>query len=117
MDLKEVSGALGMLNIDPHLSATLLRPLLMNSVASEHAITAQYMANFRRRCEIFYATNPNYVKLSIEDGLKLTKNSRISSLEENTLLPPNINSNYRAMFATIMQSGTHACKALAYLKN
>ena len=59
IDLKELSGAVGMLKVDPHLPAKLLRPLLMNSVAQGNSITAQYMANFRRRCAIFHATNPN----------------------------------------------------------
>ena len=49
------------------------------------------------------------------DGVKLMKTSRISSQEENMLLLPNINSNYMAMFTTLMQSGSHSWKALAYL--
>ena len=104
-----------MLKVDPHLPAKLLRPLLMNSVAQGDSVTSQYMANFRRRCAIFHATNHNSVHLTISDCVKLTNTARISAKEEDMLLVPNINKNYRDMFTTIMQSGTQTWKALAYL--
>ena len=104
-----------MLKVDPQLPTKLLMTLLMNNVALDKAITSQYMANFRRRCAIFHATNPDYVKLNRSDSIKLTNTSRISSKEENSLLVPNINSNSGAMFATLVRFGTQTWKALAYL--
>ena len=40
IDLKELSGAVGMIKVDPHLPAKLLRPLLMNSVAQGDSVTS-----------------------------------------------------------------------------
>ena len=59
LDLKMLNGVVNMMKIDPHLPLRHMRSLLNGCVPKNIVLGATYLRNFHRRCQLYYAANPN----------------------------------------------------------
>ena len=53
--MKALNFAVSVLRLDPYLKASQLLQLLIYCVNDDQTINAQYVSNFGRRCDFFYA--------------------------------------------------------------
>ena len=94
-----------------------MRSILVGCVPPETDISTDYISNFRKRCQLYHAKNPDAHLLSCKVATKLISPSRFSNKELDVLADPVVIKNFRSIYANIMQSGSSIWKTLAYLKN
>ena len=103
------------MKIDPHLPARHLRSLLVGCLPPETDISCHYISNFRKRCQLYHASHPDALELSCEHASGLISESCVNNKELSVLNDNTVCTNFRTVYANIMQSGSHTWKALAYL--
>ena len=104
------------MKIDPHLPAKHLRSLLVGSLSPDTDISAHFLCNFRKRCQLYHATHPNELAISLDDALCLTSESNVQQKELSVLNDMEVCRNFSTVYANIMNSGKHTWKSLSYLK-
>ena len=105
-----------MMKIDPHLSTRYLRSILVGCVPLDTDISSDYIGLFRKRCQIYYVTNPEAHLLNGQQASTLTSATRLSIKKLDVLEDPDVIKNFCGIYENIMQSGTNIWKALACLK-
>ena len=103
------------MKIDPHLPARHMRSLLNGCVPKHIVLDADYLRNFRRRCQLYHAANPNNISINDNNAELLMSTVRVSGKELKVLDDPEVVSNFQQIYSNIMKSGTHTWKALLYL--
>ena len=80
-DLNSLSNVLRMTKIDPCLPARHLRSLLENCLPNNYLIDAQFLDNFRKRCQLYHATHSVVTHLQQTDAANLMSQNKISNKE------------------------------------
>ena len=114
-EYKVIQSVVNVMKIDPHLPARHLRSLLVGCLSSDTDISAHFLCNFRKRCQLYHASHPNALELSRDDALCLTSESNVNTKELSVLEDNEVCKNFTTVYANIMKSGTHTWKALSYL--
>ena len=102
------------MKINTHLPARHLRSLLMGCI-SETNLSSNYLGNFRKRYQLYHASPPDTLELSVENFVCLTSESSINMKELSVLNNSSVCRNFRSVYTNIMRSGSHTWKALSYL--
>ena len=102
-----LTGVVNMMKIDPHLPCRHIRSLLNGCVPKHVVLDAVYIRNFRRRCQLYHAANPNSISLNNDNATLLTSTVRVSGQELKVLDDPEVVDNFQAMYSNVMKSGTH----------
>ena len=114
-DYKALNSVVNVMKIDPHLPARHLRSLLVGCLPPETDISSDYISNFRKRCQLYHASHPDALELACEHASGLISESCVNNKELSVLNDNTVCTNFRTVYANIMQSGSHTWKALAYL--
>ena len=111
-----LNGVVNMMKIDPHLPSRHMRSLLNGCVPKHIVFDAKYLLNFRRRCQLYHAANPNSISINNNNAELLMSTDRVSGQELKVLDDPEVINNFQQIYSNIMKSGTRTWKALLYLK-
>ena len=82
-------------------------------------LDTHYLRNFRRRCQLYHAANPNKNSIDNNNAELLTSTIRVTVQELKVLDDPEVVNNFQQIYSNIIKSSTHTYtwKALMYLKN
>ena len=115
LDIKTLNGVVNMMKIDPHLPPRHMRSLLNGCVPKHIVLDAAHLRNFRRRCQLYHAANPDSLTINNNNAELLMSKVKVSGKELKVLDDPLVVSNFQKIYSNIMKSGTHTWKALLFL--
>ena len=115
LDLAAMNSLLMLLKSNPATNDCALRPLLTEYVHHDAAIDATYIRQFRQRVAYFYATNPNYLELFLEEANMLLEESPITEGEHKVLDDHIVRINFNNILLKVMAEGSSTWEALAFL--
>ena len=116
IDLSACNTAVDILKMNPSMPARMLRPMLKNVLPSHTHINGKYIDNFRRRVMMYHAKNPNASMVTMEDSIALTKDTQINKSDFLGMNDPVVQTNFRAMYGSIMQNDSNTWSAIQFLK-
>ena len=79
-----------MMKTDAHVSARYLRSILVGCAPLDIDISQDYTSSFQKRCQIYYATNPDAHFLTGQQVSKLTSPTRFAIKELDVLADPEV---------------------------
>lgn len=103
IDLNNLFSAIYILKIHPQLPAQQLRSLLQNSLPEIVSINAKFLGNFRMKVALYHAKNPKANQMSIDEGMKLSKDTSLIVKDMEILKDPIAHLNFQSMYQNIMQ--------------
>ena len=77
-DIKTLNGVVNKMKIDPHLPPRHMRSLLNGCVPKHIVMDAVYLRNFRRRCQLYHAANPNSISINCNNAELLMSQVKLS---------------------------------------
>ena len=117
IELSALSVVIQCIKVNPHLPSNHLRSLLASCLPLETSLSSDYVRNFRKRCNLYIASNVCNEELDLSISNKLLSSDDVSSFEIQVLESPKIYANYREIYSRIMHNGQESWKALALLKD
>ena len=115
IELSALSVVIQCIKVNPHLPSNHLRSLLASCLPLETNLSSDYVKNFRRRCNLYIASNVSNEELDLSTSNKLLCSDDVSSFEIQVLESPKIYANHREIYSRIMNNGQDSWKALALL--
>ena len=87
----------------------------MSCLPPNTEISAAYLSRFRRRCQLFLASEKDITSADNAVANWLISTTDLTQDEIDVLDIPNVRANFRSMYAKVMANGSESWKALAYL--
>ena len=103
------------MKLDPYLPALHMLPLLMSCLPPNTEISAAYLSRFRRRCQLFLASEKDITSADNAVANRLLSTTDLTQDEIDVLDIPNVRANFRSMYAKVMANCLEPWKVLAYL--
>ena len=96
------------MKLDPHLPALHMWPLLMSCLPPNIEIPAAYLSRFRRRCQLFLASEKDITSADNAVANRLLSTTDLTQDEIDVLDIPNVRANFRSMYAKVMANGSES---------
>jgi hypothetical protein len=115
VDVGGMKDILSMMQEKPRVSADVIRPMILRYISVHQGISAQFIANFRRRVLLFLVRNPDFSNLTYEQALLLTSGRQIAAEEMTDLDDPFIKQNISLMLRRIMAEDSGTWEAITFM--
>ena len=115
VDVCGMKDILSMMQEKPRVKAEVIRPMILRYISVHQGISAQYIANFRRRVLLFLVRNPDFSNLTYEQALALTSGRHIAAEEMTDLDDPFIKQNFALMLRRIMAEDSGTWEAITLM--
>jgi hypothetical protein len=116
VDISGMKDILSLMQEKPRVSAEVIQPMMQRYISVHQGVSAQYIANFRRRVLLFLIRHPNFSNLTYDQAVALTSGRQIVSKEMTDLDDPFIlKHNFSAMLRRIMAEDPATWEALTLM--